>query len=198
MEIEPDTALISSHLSVLDPSYAESNRELSRRVELLRESLPAVGLAKSDLKTTTYSVSPTNRFNQKEQKNELAGYTAHCALELRMPLDKERVSQTVEALSASHAKAIMIVTFILGDPEPIRARLLAAAVKTARARAETIAQAAGVQLGKIAHIHHDAVEIRSEQVRRDADGLTAYLGPDMNVTSYVWAEKVTVTWELVQ
>ena len=115
-----------------------------------------------------------------------------------MPLDKERVAQTVEALSASHANAQMGVSFILGDPEPIRARLLAAAVKTARARAETIAQAAGVQLGKIAHIHHDAVEIRSEQVRRDADGLTAYLGPDYNITSYVWAEKLTVTWELVQ
>jgi uncharacterized protein YggE len=167
-------------------------------VQLLRESLAGVGLAQTDLKTRNFSVTRKTRFIHPESKEEFIGYAAHHGLELQLPLNTERVNQTVEALLTNKAGAVVHVSFTVADLEPVRARLLASAVENARASAEVIAHAAGVQLGKIAYIQHGAVQVRFQPMRDGASIGLQNSGPALNAGSSAWHDEVTVTWDLLE
>ncbi|MCX6891858.1 MAG: SIMPL domain-containing protein [Verrucomicrobia bacterium] len=84
-----------------------------------------------------------------------------------------------------------------GDPEPVRARLLTAAVESAQRRAEIITRAAGTKLGKIVHISYGVTEVRfrsEPQACLAEDGPGA---PDIEAGSFSVEDSVTVTWEIL-
>jgi len=198
LRVEPDTAVIKCVVSALNGSYAEANQEMNRRVDLLRQVLPGLGLGKGDLKTTDFAVTRDHRRNPKTEQYEFVGYGARHSLELRMPLDKERLNGVMEALLGSEADAQADVSFTVGDPEPVRARLLAAAVGNARQRAEVITRAADTKLGKIVNISYGVAEVR---FRSETNALLAPEpgpgAPEIEAGNYIVEDSVTVTWEIL-
>ncbi len=197
LSIEPDTAVIKCQVSALNRSYADANRDMNRRVELLRRVLPALGFAKGDLKTTDFTVTRENRRNPETEEYEFAGYNAGHSLELRLPLDKERLNQVMEVMLGSKANALLDVSFTLADPEPVRSRLLTAAVENARQRAEIITLAAGAKLGKIANISYGVTEVRFRSepdiCLGEASGPDA---PEIEPGDFLVEDSVTITWEI--
>ena len=196
LRVEPDTAVIKCQVLALDPSYSEASQEMNRQVDLLRQVLPGLDLEKGDLKTTDFTVRRDCRRNPKTERYEFAGYQASHSLELRVPLDKD-LNGVMEALLGCGADAQIEVSFAVADPEPVRARLLTAAVESAQRRAEIITRAAGTKLGKIVHISYGVTEVRfrsEPQACLAEDGPGA---PDIEAGSFSVEDSVTVTWEIL-
>ena len=194
LRIQPDMALIKCGVSAQNTSYAEANIEMNRRTELLRKTLPGVGLKKSDLKTLDFAVRRHIEHDPQTHKLNFAGYNAYHLLGLRLPLDKE-LNRVMETLLGSKADAQVDVSFTVADPEPTHKRLLIAAVKNARQRAEVIAHAAGVRLGKIVNItKHGFTEVRVQHTAHFMNPNT----PDIEAGSFGVSECVTVTWEILE
>jgi uncharacterized protein len=195
LRIQPDLAVITCEVSAVNRSYTEANREMNRRTELLRQALADVGLEKTDLKTLNYAVTRHTEHDPKTHVQNFVGYNAHHSLGLRLPLDKERLNVVMEALLVSAADAQVNVSFTMADQEATRTRLLTTAVANARQRAEVIAQAAGVRLGKITNImKHGVTEMRVLHTSYFYDPGT----PNMEASSLAVSDSVTVTWELLQ
>lgn len=195
LSIEPDTAVIRCKVSALNKSYTGANQEMNQRVDLLRQALTAEGFAKTDLKTTDFGMTRETKRNPKTDEYEFSGFNAAHALELRLPLDKARVNRVMEALLGSKAEAQVDIAFAVADPEPVRQRLLTAAVENARQRAETIARAAGTKLGKIAHISYGVAEVQIRQTESMLCDSPA--GPEIEAGNYTVQDSVTVTWEIL-
>ncbi len=196
LRVEPDTAVIKCEVSALDPSYAEASQEMNRQVDLLRQVLPGLGLGKSDLKTTNFTMRRASRRNPKTEQYEFAGYEASHSLELRVPLDKE-LNGVMEALLGCEADAQVEVSFAVADPEPVRARLLTAAVESAQKRAEIITRAAGTKLGKIVNISYGVTEVRVSSEPNICMIAEPPGGPDIEAGNYSVEDSVTVTWEIL-
>ena len=137
------------------------------------------------------------RQNPKTEEYEFVGYDSRHWLEFRLPLNKERLNQVMEAMLSSSAKAQLDISFTVADPEPVRNRLLTAAVENARQRAEIIMLAAGARLGKIANINYGVREVRfRSEPRFSLDEPSGSDTPQIKPGNFNVEDTVTVAWEI--
>jgi hypothetical protein len=68
-------------------------------------------------------VSRETKRNSRNEDYDFAGYKASHSLELRLPLEKERLNKVMEALLGSKSNAHITISFAVADPEPVRNRL---------------------------------------------------------------------------
>jgi len=195
LRIEPDAAVVEATVAVLNLSYAAANTEAHRLTNLLREAIVPLGFARTDFKTTQFDVKRETEYIANSQRAHFVGYRARHTVELRLPLDKERLNRLVEACLASGAHAEINVRFTVSEPEAARDRLLAAAVENAQQRAAVIAGSAGVKLGDIVQIHYGATEVRfrSDSLELHESGPSA---PEIEAGDFVAEERVQITWKI--
>ena len=101
-------------------------------------------------------------------------------------------------LAESLSQATFSIYFVVKDGNALRQRVLADAVARARENAETLAQAAGVQLGDILRIDYGWTEIRVSERMMDYDSSTAYSMPmpDIEPDEIKAGDNVTVVWAI--
>jgi len=88
------------------------------------------------------------------------GYAASHSLQIELPVDKEMLNRVLGVISQGRSGAEIQIHFAVKDTEDLRQRALAEAVRVARLSADTLAQAAGVKLGRLQSMAHGRDEIR--------------------------------------
>lgn len=196
LRTEPDQAIVYCSFSVFDPSYRNANTELNRLVSLLREQVEALGFKRSDLKTRSFHVQRETARQPQEYHPRFVGFKAVTSLELHLPLDRELVNRVVEAFEQSGANPEVEVAFSVLDPQRLRNRLLAAAVENARAKAESMAEAAGVKLGPILEIRHTNGEGGSVPAVTGSSPVPTSMAPQSDSGEFFAQDSVLVSWEI--
>ena len=91
-----------------------------------------------------------------EQVRRQTGYTAARRLHAQLAADPARLAAALHAVAESGADPEYGVTFTCSDADRQRRRAAALAVRDAKKRAEALAKAAGVTLGKLRRIESGA------------------------------------------
>lgn len=159
VSVAPDMAILT--LSVL--REAETAREAvaasSEAMKQLLSALKAAGIAERDLQTAGLSIQP--RYTQpgpqaKPQAPKISGYTASNALTVRV--------RDLSAVGAILDKTISLgvnqggdISFVNDDLKPSLTEARKRAVADAMERARTLADAAGVKLGRILAIEEQSL-----------------------------------------
>lgn len=144
---EPDVASLNLGVSVQKETVAEAREEAASTMTALIESLKANGIDEKDIKTENFSIYP--QYDWTEEGRILRGYRVNNTVSAKVK-DLETLSDVIDdaALAGKDYTVLNSIQFMIEDPTPLQAQARSLAVKDAEAKAQTLAEASGVDLGK--------------------------------------------------
>jgi len=148
--VQPDVADLRLGVAVARPTVAAARTEAAATMEAILAAVRGAGVERRDIRTTVLSVQP--RYDYRDnQAPVLTGYELSNVVEVTLR-DLARVGDVVDSSLQAGATSLDSLSFRLAEPEPAEreARLLAMAA--ARARADVLAQAAGLEIVGVSDI----------------------------------------------
>ncbi len=170
----PDTASVSLGITQQAATVSEAQNKTNETADKIIESIKKLGISQKDIKTTNYSVNPNYGSNIRPLQEDgvsgaeiqmypvpptrgseqpIIGYTVTQNLEIKVkPVDK--VNQVIDASTKSGANLVGGVNFTFSDDlkKSLENKARKEAVDAARAKAQSLASAAGVRLGKVVNV----------------------------------------------
>jgi len=186
----PDTADISFGITKQAPTVADAQNSANSVVNQIVRDLTNLGIQQKDIKTTNYSVSPNYLVGQ-----TVNGYTVQEQVELKVkPIEK--ANQVVDIATKDGANLVGGVNFVLDDAtqKNLEQQARIDAVKQAKDKAESLANAAGIRLGRIVDVQESGnpQPIRFQaQAAPSADNTKTELNPGENTVTV----SVTLSYE---
>ena len=153
VSVAPDMAILQLTVS----READTAREaLDANSQAMADVLVAMredGVAERDLQTSSFTIQPRYVYPQprNEQPPRIVGYTVRNSLTVRVR-DLSSLGTLLDQSVTLGVNQGGNVQFTNENPAAVLAQARAAAVKDAMARARTMAEAAGVELGKVLEI----------------------------------------------
>lgn len=151
VEAAPDMARITLGVSFEAREARAAVDAVSRAMADSLEQLAALGVAARDIQTrglTLYPVQPDRPRSDDSGPERMAGFHAANTVIVRVR-DLEALGGLLDAVLEAGATQFGGLSFDVQDPEPLIAEARRRAVADARARAELLAEAAGVTLGPV-------------------------------------------------
>jgi uncharacterized protein YggE len=154
--VTPDMARLSFGIEESGSSLKEVQDSVNRKSKTLTDSLKKLGIEEKDIKTSSYSVYPQYDFEATPQR--IQGFQVSINYDVKIR-DLDKVNDAITVTTASGANMVGGVSFEVND-ETRKDKLLEArkiAVSEAKEKAEGLAQAAGINLGKVVNISENSM-----------------------------------------
>ncbi len=194
----PELIVLGIKVSNKNLDYSSAIAGLNTRTEQVRAAIESAGLKRDDLKTTDFGVQSDYK-QDKEYNRTFDGFVARHVVRISFAMEKQLTNNVFRSLSASGSGAEFEISFDVVDRKAVKNRAIAAAVQNARERAEVLAQAAGVSLGKIVDISYGFAEVRISSGRDyclSSEAPPDFEGPDLDPQDLTAEDNVTITWEI--
>lgn len=157
----PDTASVSVGVTKTAVTVDGAQREVNTVASKLISDIKKLGISEKDIKTTNYTVNPNYGSGGIEPliypstgaTEKITGYTVTQNIEVKVkPLDK--VNRVVDTAIGDGANLVGGVNFTFSDElmKKLEKEATQEAVNDAKEKAQTLANAAGVRLGKIVNV----------------------------------------------
>jgi uncharacterized protein YggE len=191
---KPDQVRARVGVSAVAPTIAEALTAAAGTQERLLSVATGAGLARSSIQTSGYRAG-----HDYQAQPASTRYRVDASLVLLLP-DLARAGEVLAEMAAEAGDAFEIhgVSPEISDPEPLRATAREAAVIAARTKAEQLAAAAGVRLGRLRSI----VEGASARFAMPAGGRAGLAmmdaAPDVEGGELTVSVAVTVVFEITQ
>ena len=145
----PDTMTVTIGVNVVRPTVSEATAEATASATALFDALEAAGVAEQDIQTQNYSISPQYRYDEGSAP-ELTGYQVSNTV-LAKIRDVDTAGSVIDAAVAAGGDSSIVqgIGFSVEDDTERLAEARAKAFADARAKAEQLAELAGVELGQV-------------------------------------------------
>ena len=140
---QPDMVTIHVNASALEEGMLSAQHVISETVAKATQALLALGVAESDIITTSYGYYP--RYSYEQDPPKITGYQASHALEITCR-DITRLDAVITALTDSGIAEINDVSYGVADKRGLYKQALELAVRAAEEKAAALAAASGVTL----------------------------------------------------
>ena len=196
-EVAPDLATLSIGVTTTGETAAEALAANSAALDAVLQRLKAAGVEDRDLQTANLSVNPnwSSYDSSSSGAQTIDGYTAMNVVSVRIRA-LEGLGAVLDAAVTDGANTLNGLTFGLSEPRPAQDAARKAATTDARARAELLAEAAGVKLGRILSISEGASFADPAPMYKAADAVAAPVPVEAGEIGMNAA--VTITFEIVQ
>lgn len=145
--VAPDRAVVSAGILTQGRSAREAMQANATLMTDVFEQLDDAGIAKKNIQTSQLSLQP--RFDYSDRRAPtIEGYDARNQVTVKSD-DIEKVGPMLDALVAAGVNTINNVSFEVKDTKAAKNEARTQAVKDAKDKAEAMAEAAGVSLGKL-------------------------------------------------
>ncbi len=142
----PDIATISIGVTTEKASVTDAQKENTSKMNAVIAKLKEFGIADEDLKTTNYTIYPLYDYPNGRQVQR--GFQVSQTVEAKIR-DLDKIGEILATAGGLGANQVSGVNFTIDEPEEIRQEARLEALANARQKAEALAEAAGVRLGKI-------------------------------------------------
>ena len=192
--VEPDGIRMQGELSGICPTYAEAVARSVDVITVMRQTLADIGFDWYDLKTSSFSVSPTyeTRTDGEQYARVFLGYTYNHGIKFEMDADPEMLGRVLEALVSLPQAPEIRVSFFIQDPSEAVKEARRIAVKDAKRKAKELADAAGVKLGSIIGITYAG----GCQTDGPRTRMLTSCAPDVVPDTIPVSDSVTIEWEI--
>lgn len=203
VSLRPDQVEITLTLNAENMSYDAAMDAAAAQLESLRDALTAIGYDKDALRTTNFDVSTRYDYRHDDKGNNtrvFLGYACTQGLRLLFPFDTARLGQTLSAIASCTADPELNVRFTVADPSSLSDELLRSAAGSARQKAEVLAAASGVKLGKLVKVWYSwgDRDFASPTVFAAGNGLLrAKTSMDFTPENIDLTDQATFTWEIL-
>lgn len=191
----PDLATIALGVTTQGATAAEAMDANSAALAKVIARLKAAGIEDRDLQTQNLSLNPNWSATTPDGSAQvITGYTANNMLSVRVR-DLAKLGAVLDAAVGDGANTLNGLSFDLAQPRPAEDAARKAATEDARARAELLAAAAGVKLGRVLSISESQSYGGPMPVAYKAD---AAMAVPVQAGEVGVQASVTITYELQQ
>ncbi|MBI2416051.1 MAG: SIMPL domain-containing protein [Candidatus Kerfeldbacteria bacterium] len=142
----PDVAKITIGVVSDGTTVAEVTAAGNTTMDGILAVVKGAGVQAEDIKTVSYNLSPS--YNYKVKPYQIEGYSLNQAVRLTVR-QLDDVGAIVDQATQAGANSVGTPVFEIDDPDQMQAEARAEAFTKAQVKAESLAKAAGVQLGDI-------------------------------------------------
>ena len=145
----PDTATITVGISVTNiPTVQEAQSKINDINNRIIATLGALDIAKSDIKTSNYSIYP---YYSSDPQARVTGYNGNVSITIQTH-KMDKVSEVITQATAAGANEVQGVSFSIDNPDALREKAREEAIGNAKDQAQKLAKQLGIRLGKITNI----------------------------------------------
>lgn len=144
---DPDIATLNIGVSVQKDTVSEAREAAAKAMTDLIETLKANNIDEEDIKTQNFSIYP--QYDWTEEGRVLIGYSVHNTVSATVR-ELDTLSDVIDDAAEAGGDYVIVnsIQFSIDDPKPLQSQARSLAVKDAEAKAQTLADASGVTLGK--------------------------------------------------
>ena len=144
---EPDIATLNLGVSVEKKTVAEAREAAAIAMTAVIDALKASGIAEKDIQTERFSIYP--QYDYTDNGRVLRGYSVNNTVSAKVR-ELENLSEVIDTAAEAGGDIIVVnsVQFMIEDTTPLQTQARGLAVENAAAKAQTLADASGVTLGK--------------------------------------------------
>ena len=146
--VAPDTAIASVGVDITAPTLAEATQQASDQMTAVINAIKAQGVDAKDIQTSSYSVYPITNTPKEGETPKITGYHVTNIVTVKVR-NIANVGKVLDTAIEAGANSINSVMFTVDNPAKAQDEARTLAVKDAMAKAQTLATAAGVKVGKI-------------------------------------------------
>lgn len=194
----PDQATVTSGVTSEGKTAREAVDANSKAMAALLDAFKKAGIQASDLQTSGFSVQP--RYAQpKEGSSEaphIDGYEVRNQVTARIR-DLTKLGAVLDTAVSTGSNQIDGISFGVTDEAPVLDKAREAAVADAKRKAELIAKAAGVKLGRILAIAEPGTDTGPRPMMA-AYAMDKRSAVPVEAGESEYTARVSVTWEIVQ
>lgn len=188
--VAPDRAILRGGVSTQARTAREAAEANAKAMQAVLAALRALGIAERDLQTAQFTIQPVREAAPGAQR--VTGFQALNQVSVTLR-EVGRLAEVLDRMIEAGANTVTGVQFVVAEPSRLLDEARAAAVEDARRRAEVLAKAAGVRLGRaIAITEGEGASV--PVVMRSAAGVPA---PPMAIGEETLRVSVSVTFELL-
>ncbi len=149
--VTPDIAVANIGVEITAPTLAQATQEASDKMTAVLAAIKAQGVDAKDIQTSSYNVYPLTNQPKEDQVPTITAYRVSNLVNVKIRKIGD-VGKVLDAAIAAGANSVNSVYFDVNDPSQAQEQARTAAVKDAMAKAQTLASAANVKVGKITSI----------------------------------------------
>ena len=187
--VKSDRAGICLGVRETDKELMAAQNRVNEKIAAIIEALKAMDVAEEAISTNGIGIYPNYNY---DENDTITGYTASNTLYVTVA-DVDNTGAYIDAAFAAGANSLDYVEFSAVETEEAAARALQLAVESAKAKAQVLADAAGLKLGKILEIRDNADSgfvrgdfyAKTSAAEGDAGAGTGVLAGMQNVTATV-------------
>ncbi len=144
---EPDIATLNLGVSVEKETVAEAREAAAAAMTGVIASLKANDVAEKDIQTERFSIYP--QYDYTDNGRVLRGYSVNNTVSAKVR-ELENLSEVIDDAAEAGGDIVVVnsIQFMIEDATALQAQARSLAVKNAEAKAQTLAEASGVTLGK--------------------------------------------------
>jgi len=192
----PDRASVSAGVISQAPTAGLAMRENARQMNAAFAALESAGIEKRYIQTSQMSLQPQYDYSDRKAPR-VTGYQVTNTISAKT-YDLDNVGGMLDALVDSGVNNINGVTFSIKDPKAAKDKAREDAIKEARSKAEGMAKAAGVRLGKVIEIRESGAAAPRPNMyaaRAMSDSLES---TPVSVGEQTLSVTVSITYEILQ
>ena len=150
--IVPDLAKINIGVRTEAEAVTEALDENSAKANMISEVLQDLGVAEEDIQTSNFNVYPSDQYNPMTGQVEGRTYVVENTVNVTVR-DLTILGDVLSAVVDAGANSIYGISFDVDNREDAVAEARKLAIEDAQAKAEAIAEEAGVELGELITIN---------------------------------------------
>ena len=148
--VQPDVADLRLGVTVAKPTVEAARGEAAATMDAILRAVDGAGVARADVRTAMLSVQP--RYDYRDGRAPvLTGYEIANVVEVSVR-DLSALGDVIDVTLTAGATSMDALSFRLADPRPAEREARRQAMAEARARADVLAEAAGVTVKGVSDI----------------------------------------------
>lgn len=147
IDVTPDTAYVDAGITVSNIQTVEAAQKMLQEVNnKVLDAIEKLGVPKSDIKTSNYSIYPNYR-----SEGKISGYNGNATINVKLK-DITLASLVVTEATKMGANQIQGVRYVVDKPEESRKLARDKAIGNAKKQAQELTSMLGIRLGRITNI----------------------------------------------
>jgi uncharacterized protein YggE len=149
--IQPDTASVIVGVNIIDKTLSAAQEKATTAMTDVLAALKEAGIAERDIQTVNYSVNILQNYDSNGNPATIEGFQVSNQVNVTVR-DLAALGSILDTVVGKGANAIYGISFYVDDPSTAQTQARTLAVENAKQKAEELAAAAGMTVGRILSI----------------------------------------------
>lgn len=199
LDAKPDMAVVNLSVVEQGATVQEATNKGNAKMAAVTGFLKGLGISEDDLKTTNYFLGPEYRYPQDGGKPQIASYSLNQNVRVKIR-DLSKVEAVIDGAVQAGVNQTGQLSFEIDDDSDQQREARAEAFADARKKAEEMATAAGVRLGRVVSFYETSgfgqPPMPYMSVERAVGTLAADVASSIETGSQEVKVTVNVTYEI--